>query len=95
MLAVVLRTLRIRFATRGDGLGRAYLGTVAEDGRFLVVLLNGLGVEVQSSGPVVGHNSLIALQLERVGCFFVGSHCGGKEGHETTDRGSLQRGWED
>jgi hypothetical protein len=43
----------------------------------------------------VSHNSLVALQLERVGCLFVGSHCGGKEGHETTDRGSLQRGWED
>lgn len=82
--------MRMRFATKGRQI-RAYLGTVAEDGWFLVVLLNGLGVEVQGSRPVVGHNSLVALQLERVGSLFVGSHCGGKEGHETTDRGRFAK----
>lgn len=36
-------------------------------------------------------NGLITLQLERVGCVFIGSHCGGKEGHEKSDSERLAR----
>ena len=51
-----------------------YLGAIAEERRFLVVLFNRLGVKIYSSGPLMLSKGLVSLRLERSSGLNVRSH---------------------
>lgn len=64
-----------------SAMGRTHLCSVAEERWILVILFYRLGVEVNSSVPVMLRKSLVTLQLQRSGGLgFWGTHLRRTEG---------------
>lgn len=81
-ILVVTRPLQQSAIVGGDDAGDVVdagngtnLGSVGPESRFLIVELNGLVVELDGLGPVVGGEGLVALVLEGDGLFLGCRHC--------------------